>query len=136
MGKELERLEVVIEADPSRLKKGAADAKKSIQDMVSNVNQDIEKIKSPIKDMMDSEGMSQLKNMKSYIKNTFSDLKNGNLMDGLANGVDKYIRDAQVAAGIRVYTDDYLDLEKDIEAVQGALEKMDAKRKAMSDSDV
>lgn len=136
MGKELERLEVVIEADPSRLKKGAADAKKSIQDMVNNVNQDIEKIKSPIKDMMDNESMSQLKNMKSYIKNTFSDLKNGNLTAGITDGIDKYIRDAQVAAGIRVYTDDYLDLEKDIEAVEGALEQMNAKRNAMSDSEV
>lgn len=134
MGKEIERLEVVIEADQKKLKKGAQDAKKSIKDMMHSINQDIEKIKDPIKKVTSSS--DELTNMKNLIKNSFSDLKNGNLAKGAINSIKNYAREAQMAAGIRVYTDDYLQLDRDISKTEASLEKLKAKQASMQDSDV
>ena len=134
MGKELERLEVVIEANPSKLKQGAENSKKSVKDMVSSINQAIEKIKSPVKKLM--ENSPELTNMKNLIGRAFSDLKDGTITSGIADGIKAYVKEAQLAAGIKVYSDDYLQLEKDIEAAENALEKLEAKKAAMTDSEI
>lgn len=48
MGKELECLKVVVEADAGKLKQGAGDAKKSVKEMMASISRDIGKIKDAV----------------------------------------------------------------------------------------
>ena len=114
MAKELERLQVTIEADPRKLKQGAGEAKKSVKDMTASINRDIEKIKSPAKNMAGNETMAMLNNTKAMIKNTIADIKSGALGGAMADGIKDYVKEAQIAAGIKVYTDDYKQICADV----------------------
>lgn len=73
----------------------------------------------------------QWQNMANLFAKTFSDLKSGALWEHLTNGVQNYVKNAQLAAGIKVHTDDYKNVLKDIERTEGALEKLQQKQRDM-----
>ncbi len=93
------------------------------------------------------DSMKQLNNMKALIKKSLADLKNGNITSGIAsgmangmkaavNGVRQYVKEVQMASGLRVYSEDYKNLEQDIASAEKALSKLQARKDAMSDSDI
>lgn len=122
MGKELERLEVVIEANPSKLKQGADNAKKIIKDMVGASNQQIGKIENPIKKILES--TPELTNMKNLVGRAFSDLKNGKITSEITSDLKNYIKEAQIAAGIKVHTDEYQKTMNDIDKANDSLRRL------------
>lgn len=132
MAKELERLQVAIEADPRKLKQGAGEAKKSVKEMTASINRDIEKIKSPAKNMAGSETMTMLNNTKAMIKKTIADIKSGDFTGGIADGIKNYVKEAQVAAGIKVYTEDYERICADVERAENSLERLNQKQRDMA----
>lgn len=132
MAKELERLQVTIEADLRKLKQGAGEAKKSVKDMTASINRDIEKIKSPAKNMAGNETMAMLNNTKAMIKNTIADIKSGALGGAMADGIKDYVKEAQIAAGIKVYTDDYKQICADVERAESSLERLNQKQRDMA----
>ena len=73
----------------------------------------------------------QWQNMTNLFSQTFSDLKSGALWEYLSNGVKDYVKNAQVAAGLKIYTDDYRNVLSDIERTEGALEKLEQKQRDM-----
>lgn len=73
----------------------------------------------------------QWQNMVNLFAKTFTDLKSGALWEYLTNGVQNYVKNAQLAAGIKVHTDDYKNVLKDIERTEGALEKLQQKQRDM-----
>ena len=73
----------------------------------------------------------EVQNMKNLLVQSFADLKSGALWEYLSNGVKDYVKNAQVAAGIKIYTDDYKNVLSDIERTEGALEKLEQKQRDM-----
>lgn len=73
----------------------------------------------------------QWQNMANLFAKTFSDLKSGALWEYLSGGVQNYVKNAQLAAGIKIHTDDYKNVLKDIERTEGALEKLQQKQRDM-----
>lgn len=134
MGNKLERLEVVIEANPKKLKEGAAEAKRSVKEMVNSVNADVKKIKSPLENMVNDRNMKMLENTKNLIRKSMNDMKSGVLPKGVMNGVKEYVREAQLAAGIKVYSDDYLKLGDDISDTEKELSRLEEKFEKMDQS--
>ncbi len=73
----------------------------------------------------------QWQNMANLFTKTFADLKSGALWEYLTNGAQNYVKNAQLAAGIKVHTDDYKNVLKDIERTEGALDKLQQKQRDM-----
>lgn len=74
---------------------------------------------------------SQMKNVKNMFLRMFADVRNGDVWGYLSSGVKNYIKDAQKAAGIKVYTDDYKTVLGDIERTEGALDRLNQKQRDM-----
>lgn len=74
---------------------------------------------------------SQMKNVKNMFLRMFADVRNGDVWGYLSSGVKNYIKDAQKAAGIKVYTDDYKTVLGDIERTEGALDGLNQKQRDM-----
>lgn len=79
---------------------------------------------------------SQLQNMADLMKRafTFSAIRDVENWNQLADSVKNYIKNAQVAAGIKVYTNDYKNVFSDIERTETELEKLDQKKRNMQAS--
>ncbi len=75
MAKELERLEVSLEADARKLKQGMKEARKSVKDTVDSINKDIEKIKSPVKDLGADRALEQLEAVKAAVRESVGQIK-------------------------------------------------------------
>lgn len=130
------RLKVSIEANAGGMKKGAAEAKRTVKDMMSSINEDIAKIKSPLANVANSNSSKELANMKRGIQSLYKNTLNGNVFSAINYEIKNYVKEAQIAAGTKVYSDDYLKLENDIEKTDKALEKLEAKKAAMSNSEI
>lgn len=130
------RLKVSIEANAGGMKKGAAEAKRTVKDMMSSINEDIAKIKSPLTNVTNSNSSKELANMKRGIQSLYKNTLNGNVFSAINYEIKNYVKEAQIAAGTKVYSDDYLKLENDIEKTDKALEKLEAKKAAMSNSEI
>lgn len=76
-----------------------------------------------------SGAMQQLRNMGDLISQTFSDLKSGEIWRYLSDSVRDYTKNAQLAAGIKVYTEDYQNVLTDIGRTESALEKLGQKKR-------
>ena len=135
MGDTLHRMQVIIEGKNSKFKQSAKESTKDTKKMVSDINGELGKIKNPMKSMMqDDKSMQGIRNMQSMIRGMFKDMKSGLIPKEITKGVKEYVKEAQVAAGIKVYTDDYLRLQDDISNTGKELSKLRDKLSGMDDS--
>lgn len=71
----------------------------------------------------------ELQNIKNVFSQTFSDLKSGEIFRYFSDSIKTYIKNAQIAAGTKVYTDDFKQLVTDIERAKNSLEKLQQKKR-------
>lgn len=81
-----------------------------------------------------SGSMQQLRNMGDLISQTFSDLKSGEVWRYLSDSVGDYIKNAQLASGIKINTEEYQNVLNDIGRTENALEKLEQKKRDMEAS--
>lgn len=134
MGDTLETLKVVIDATTQPLKKATEESKRLVKTMANAINQDMDKIKGP--DINNSKSMQQIRNMQSMIKKSVADMKSGALKGYATDGIKDYIKNAQLASGIKVHTDDYIQVENDIKRATKAVDALQLKQKDMKASGV
>lgn len=83
-----------------------------------------------------SRSFEQIDNVKKLFSKTFSDVKSGELFENIAYSVKEYAKQAQIAAGIKVYTEDYKSVLSDIERTEAALEKFEQKQRDLKAEEV
>lgn len=93
-------------------------------------------IKNPLETFFNNDTIKMLQRTKDKIKETMNSLKSGAIPGTLADSVKDYVREAQLAAGIKVHTEDYKQNEADIERAEKALEKLQQKQRDMTTSGV
>lgn len=136
MADTLEKLKVIIEASASPMEKEAKRVISTTQNMVKSVNQTLQGISKNQVQMVDGKTMSQLQNMRNLIRRTFTDVKSGDFTRNLAQGMKNYVKEAQIASGIKVYTEEYKNICNDIDRMDKALDKLYQKQRNMEDAGV
>ncbi|MDE5823354.1 MAG: hypothetical protein K2H91_01515, partial [Lachnospiraceae bacterium] len=76
-----------------------------------------------------SGAMQQIRNMGSLISQTFADLKSGEIFRYLSESMKDFVKQAQLASGIKIPTEGYRNLLNDIERTEGELEKLEQKQR-------
>lgn len=123
MSEDLAKLKVTIEGDSKHFKRemsqSEAEAKRA-----SNA---IKKAMSGIgfKNTVGEKLVAPWKQVGKRIKSTITDIRAGELKESMKD----YVKEAQLAAGIKVYTDDYLRIKDDIDRTNKSLEKMQQKKR-------
>lgn len=130
MSSTLHKMQVVIEGNSSKLRQASRDAQQSVSRMTSAINENLKKIKSPAESINNDKSMRQLRNMQNLIKKTFSDGISGKAVESIRS----YVKEAQLAAGIKVYSGDYQKLEQDITATEKELNRLQEKLAGMDES--
>lgn len=151
MSNELAKLKVTLEAQTSAYKKEMKEAKavtKQVSDsikaetskMTASANMDkatesVKKQMSLIQKMKQTmsgklpEMPESTKNMGATIKESLRNTKSGALFSAMLHDVRQYVKEAQLAAGIKVHTEEYQQNERDIERVTQALERLKQKKR-------
>lgn len=132
MGETLETLKVVIEGTAAPFKKAANDAKQSAKELNNAVNSETGKVKNPFAKIFSDASMKQIQNMKGLIKNTMTDMKSGALPGSIGDGIKNYVKNAQLASGVKVRTGEYQQNERDIERADKALQSLQQKQRDMT----
>lgn len=91
----LKKLQVIIEGTIAPYKRAINEARSETRRMTDSVNREMRNIKRPKLDVDGDQALGKTKNV--------------------ITGIKKYIKDIQIASGVKVYTDDYLKLENDIQ---------------------
>ncbi len=131
MSKTLKELEVIIKASASPLKKEMKNAVAEANSGTKQIDKAIQgSSKKPLK-LIDEKTESMLNNTKSMIKNIVRDVRSGELKDALVDPVKDYVKEAQVAAGIKVHTKDYKAICDDVQMAEKQLEKLKKKQKEL-----
>lgn len=123
----LEKLKVIIEADKSSMKKSLGEAENDVKKAVRNINEEVEKVKSPAVNLKSDGTVKQIQNVRNSWRRSVEEMRNAVLPKGLENGIRNYAKEAQLVAGIKIYTDDYLQLERDITDTRNTLDKLNQK---------
>ena len=151
MGDTLAKLKVILEASTSSYKKEMEKAQKVTKNVSDSVKSETSKVKQSmkmddatesvkkqisvfqkLKDTMKSNSIPQdVKNTGSIIKDTFRDLKSGVLPKAMYDGMKQYVKEAQLAAGIKIHTDEFTETEKDIERATQTLERLNQKKREL-----
>lgn len=151
MGDTLAKLKVILEASTSSYKKEMEKAQKVTKNVSDSVKSETSKVKQAmkmddatepvkkqisvfqkLKDTMKSNSIPQdVKNTGSIIKDTFRDLKSGVLPKAMYDGMKQYVKEAQLAAGIKIHTDEFTETEKDIERATQTLERLNQKKREL-----
>lgn len=126
MSEDLAKLKVTIEGDSKSFKRemsqSEAEAKKAsdaIKKAMSGIN---------FKNKLGKEGLVA----GNLLKKTLSDIKSGGLPQSVKDSMKDYIKQAQIAAGIKVHTEEYKDLSSDIDAAEKALSKLEREQQRLS----
>lgn len=125
--KTLEKLKVVIEADKSPMKKSLGETENDVKKTVRKINEEVKKVKSPAMNLKTDGTVKQIQNVRNSWRRSVDEMRSAVLPKGLENGIRNYVKEAQLAAGIKVYTDDYLQLERDITDTRDTLDKLNQK---------
>ena len=151
MSNELAKLKVTLEAQTSAYKKEMKEAKavtKQVSDsikaetskMTASANMDkatesVKKQMSLIQKMKQTmsgklpEMPESIKNMGATIKESLRNTKSGAPFSAMLHDVRQYVKEAQLAAGIKVHTEEYQQNERYIERVTQALERLKQKKR-------
>lgn len=126
MSEDLAKLKVTIEGDSKSFKRemsqSEAEAKKAsdaIKKAMSGIN---------FKNKLGKEELAA----GNLLKKTLSDIKSGGLPQSVKDSMKDYIKQAQLAAGIKVHTEEYKDLSSDIDAAEKALSKLEREQQRLS----
>ncbi len=133
---DLETLRVIIDATMEPLKKEMDKAKNVVKQSTASMQKDISKPGKPMQVIDENNTRQQIRNMTGLIKKTFSDAKSGEFMDEASYHMQNYVKEAQLAAGIKVHTDDYKAVCDDIELAEKNLNSLNNKKKQMEASGV
>lgn len=151
MSDTLAKLKVILEASTSSYKKEMEKAQKVTKSVSDSVKSETSKVKQAmrmddttesvkkqisvfqkLKDTMKSNSIPQdVKNTGSIIKDTFRDMKSDVLPKAMYDGMKQYVKEAQLAAGIKIHTDEFTETEKDIERATQALERLNQKKREL-----
>lgn len=135
MSNTVHTLDVVVEATNTKYKQAMKDTVQTATKTADSINGELGKIKNPIAEMFKNDKtMQSIRNMQNLIKKSWTDMFNGTIPKELAKGVKDYVKEAQLAAGIKVYTDDYLQLGNDISDTEKELSKLREKMSGMDES--
>ncbi len=156
MSNELAKLKVTLEAQTSAYKKEMKEARevtKQVSDSIkaetskitANANMDkatesVKKQMSLIQKMKQTmsgklpEMPESIKNMGATIKESLRNTKSGAPFSAMLHDVRQYVKEAQLAAGIKVHTEEYQQNERDIERVTQALERLKQKKRDLLNS--
>ena len=151
MSNELAKLKVTLEAQTSAYKKEMKEARevtKQVSDSIksetskitANANMDkaaesVKKQTSLIQKMKQTmsgklpEMPESIKNMGVTIKESLRNTRSGAPFSAMLHDVRQYVKEAQLAAGIKVHTEEYQQNERDIERVTQALERLKQKKR-------
>ena len=126
MSEDLAKLKVTIEGDSKSFKRemsqSEAEAKRAseaIKKAMSGIN---------FKNKLGKEELAA----GNLLKKTLSDIKSGGLPQSVKDSMKDYIKQAQLAAGIKVHTEEYKDLSSDIDAAEKALSKLEREQQRLS----
>ena len=133
---DVHKLQVSIEGDASKLKQAAREATREVKQMTGAINNDLKQIKSPAEALANDKSTQQIRNMQAIIRKSFADMKSGLIPKAVTSGLKDYVKQVQMASGLRVYTDDYLEISKDMEKASSELDKLQAKMAEMKGSGV
>lgn len=156
MSNELAKLKVTLEAQTSTYKKEMKEARKvtkqvsdSIKSETSKItaNANMDKATESVKKQMSliqkmkqtmsgklPEMPESIKNMGATIKESLRNTKSGAPFSAMLHDVRQYVKEAQLAAGIKVHTEEYQQNERDIERVTQALERLKQKKRDLLNS--
>ena len=107
MSETLHKLQVVIEGNSSKLTQATREAMQETRRMTSGINAELKKISSP-----------------------FAGMKSNPARE-ITRGIRDMMKQMQVAAGMKVYTDDYKKVCKDISDIEKELDKLQGKMAGM-----
>lgn len=128
----LKRLKVEITGDAGKLKKATKEAVSDVRGMSSSIRQEIGKA-AQLDGGAASRTKSELQNMKQLLQSTFRLPVSGELKN-VVRDVKNYVRNAQIAAGIRVPTESWEENEANIESCTQALDKLRQKEEQLKAS--
>lgn len=121
MSETLHKLQVVIEGNTSKLNQAAREAMATTRRLTASLNAEMRRINSPVE------------NLRKSMNDGRNDFGLGRLRQVMRE-IRNYGKEAQVAAGIKVYTDDYKKLGNDIVRARGELTRLRQKMDAMDES--
>ena len=130
MGDTLHKMQVKIEGDASSLKKELESTSQTTKRNTEIIQKEIEKIKQS----MSGKLPKIPKNISDTIRQSFQNIKSGAPFSAMIQGTRQYVKEAQLAAGIKVHTEEYEQNEKDIERVTQALERLEQKKRDLTNS--
>lgn len=130
MGDTLHKMQVKIEGDASSLKKELESTSQATKRSTEIIQKEIEKIKQS----MSGKLPKIPKNISDTIKQSFQNIKSGAPFSAMIQDTRQYVKEAQLAAGIKVHTKEYEQNEKDIERVIQALERLEQKKRDLTNS--
>lgn len=156
MSNELAKLKVTLEAQTSAYKKEMKEAREVTKQVTDSIKAETSKItasanmdkatESVKKQMSLIQKMKQtmsgklpempesIKNMGVTIKESLRNTKSGAPFSAMLHDVRQYVKEAQLAAGIKVHTEEYQQNERDIERVTQALERLKQKKRDLLNS--
>lgn len=112
MGDTLHKMQVIIEATTEPLKKGMENSRREVKKSVEEIQKETEKVKNPFKGM-ESKALQPVRNTLNKIREMLS-----------RNPVKNF----QIKAGIKVPTEEYAELQKNLSKAQQSLEKLQEKQ--------
>lgn len=112
MGDTLHKMQVIIETTTEPLKKGMENSRREVKKSVEEIQKETEKIKNPFKGI-ESKALQPVRNTLNKIREMLS-----------RNPVKNF----QIKAGIKVPTEEYAELQKNLSKAQQSLEKLQEKQ--------
>lgn len=130
----LKTLKVEITGDASKLKKAAKDAVDDVKKMSSEINREVRKASqipparragsvSGLGGYDDYSTMAQIRRMNEMIRGMFR-VPSLDTVKAAASSIGEYVRNVQVAAGIRVPTEEWSETEAGIERCTASLDRL------------
>lgn len=130
MSEDLKKMKVTIEGDTKSLKKELGSARQETRRSSAVIRKEIEKIKQS----MSGKLPKVPQNISTTMRQSFQNIKVGAPFSAMAQDVKQYVKEAQLAAGIKVHTEEYEQTERDIERVSQSLEGLKQKKRDLMNS--
>lgn len=129
------KLSVIIEGTVAPYKKAIAEAKAETKKATDEISREVEKVKSPLEGMNINSSMSKIRELQKAMRSAVSEYrqKAGFSEQGLGNALKDELfqksRNVQVNAGIKEYTEKYLQMQSGAERATQAIEKLREKQR-------
>ena len=115
------------------LRQSAKETEDIVRSTAADINNSMNETQEPVRQTM-SENMQMIQNMQNLIKSSWKDMVNGTIWKQATGQIRDYVREAQVAAGIRVYNPEYEQLCNTIAKTEMEQEKLIQKMNSMDAS--